>query len=110
MGPSIDVPSLQPINALGDEVRRLRKAAKLTQQVLADRTHYSRSYIALIDTGREHPSAEALKRIGNALHDRRALLSLYSEPARFPADGDTEIESIVELSRRATSSRPVTAL
>lgn len=100
-----DQPSLQPINALGDEVRRLRKAAKLTQQALADRTHYSRSYIALIETGREHPSAETLQRIGTALHDKRALLYLLREPARPPAAEDAEIASIVELSRRATSSR-----
>lgn len=63
---------------LGDEVRRLRTAAKLTQQGLADRVYYSRSYIALIETGREHPSAEAVERIAKALgNDGRTLRALH---------------------------------
>lgn len=68
----------EPVTArLGTEMRRLRLAAGLTQQALADRIYYSRSYVALIETGREFPSAKAVDRIGNALGDEGALESLH---------------------------------
>lgn len=86
---------------LGDEVRRLRRAARLTQQALADRAHYSRSYIALIEAGREHPSAEAVARIGEVLQDDGALSALRGADV-LPGSGD-ELESL-ELSRRVEAS------
>jgi transcriptional regulator with XRE-family HTH domain len=95
---------------LGDEVRRLRIAAKLTQQALADRVHYSRSYIALIETGREQPSVEAIDRVGRALQDNGALTALQREimspdhrdALDAPATAD-ELDAL-ELSRRVEAS------
>lgn len=86
--------SVQPASArLGDEVKRFRLAAKLTQQALADRVYYSRSYIALIETGREHPSAEAVERLASALHDDGVLQRLHRLEVQAPSgiepkDGD----------------------
>ena len=100
--------NLQPVNTwLGDEVRRLRKAAGLRQRDLADRVHYSRSYIALIETGREKPSAEAVERIADALGDDGELKSLHASmvqihgsrgagPARAPIE-DTSLPTTREL-------------
>ena len=104
----------QPVNTrLGDELRRLRKAAKLTQQALADRVYYSRSYIALIETGREHPSAEAVERIGRSLQDDGLLSALHRKVTSLgdssDHDGldsqtaDDELDAL-ELSRRVEAS------
>lgn len=77
---------------LGKEVRRLRRAARLTQQALADHVHYSRSYIALIETGRAHPSAEAMQRIAAALHDGSRLLVLHQFHSR-EVDASTRLHA-----------------
>lgn len=80
--------NFQEVSArLGAEVRRLRSAAKLTQQALADRAYYSRSYISLIEIGREHPSAEAIDRIAKALHDDGTLRVLHRQTAAHRRQG-----------------------
>lgn len=91
---------------VGTEVRRLRDAAQLTQRALAERAHYSRSYIALIESGREKPSAEAIKRIAHVLQDHGTLQSLHSTvdhdgPHVPPADDELDA---LELSRRIDAS------
>lgn len=96
----------QPVGTrLGDEVRRLRRSAALTQQALADRVYYSRSYITLIETGREQPSPEALKRIGRVLNDQDTLLSLHTDSTHRTHEDDCEFATIAELTRRAISTR-----
>lgn len=65
---------------LGAELRRLRRARNLTQADLADRAGYSRAYVALVETGRERPSVEFLRRLEQALDAPGALLPLHSQP------------------------------
>lgn len=64
------------VGLLGAELRRLRTAAGLTQQQLADRAGVSRRWIGLCEKG--HPGAE----VGNLMRVLRALgLALRLEPA-----------------------------
>ena len=100
--------NLQPVSTrLGDEVRRLRKAAGLTQHDLADRVYYSRSYIALIETGREKPSAEAVERIAKELRDDGALRSLYSELTSFSHVEDTSRFEFGDIKHSEAMSSPL---
>ena len=72
----------RPVNtvgSLGAEVRRLRLAAELTQQQLADAAGVSRRWISLCEKG--HTGAE----LGNLMRVARALgLTVRFEPAPGP--------------------------
>ncbi len=65
--------------AFGAEVRRLRRAAGLTQAALGDRVGYSRVYITLVETGRDAPGEDCVRRLGHALNAGDDLLALYRE-------------------------------
>ena len=54
-------------SSVGKVVLRLRKAATLTQQELADRAGLERSYISLLESGQRLPGLEVLIRISKAL-------------------------------------------
>ena len=72
------------VGLLGAELRRLRTAAGLTQQQLADRAGVSRRWIGLCEKG--HPGAE----LGNLMRVMRALgLSARFEPSPADHNADT---------------------
>lgn len=48
---------------VGNRIKALRKARKVTQKQLAEGTNYSKSYIGDIETGRTQPSLKALMAI-----------------------------------------------
>ena len=52
---------------LGKKVQRLRKAAGLTQEELAEKVEVSRAYIGYIEQARNTPSIELLEKIARAL-------------------------------------------
>ena len=52
---------------LGRRVQRLRKAAKLTQEQLAEKIGVSRAYAGYIEQGRNTPSLEVLEKIARVL-------------------------------------------
>jgi transcriptional regulator with XRE-family HTH domain len=53
---------------LATVIRRHREQAALTQEALAKRSKVTRSYIALIESGRKkNPSLDILKRLARAL-------------------------------------------
>lgn len=64
---------------LGSEVRRLRKAAGLRQEDLADQAGYARSYIATVETGRDRPGRDFITRLTRVLNADAGLFSLYEE-------------------------------
>lgn len=103
---------------LGTELRRLRRAAGFTQKALADHVYYSRSYIALIETGREFPSAELVNRLSSALNDEGLLESLYAskvsstpnrEVTSTRAHGEDASRSAAEPSDSAGSAQDLIA-
>lgn len=53
--------------ALGKRIRRLRKAAGLTQEQLAEKVRVSTTHIGLVETGKRRISLQALQRVASAL-------------------------------------------
>ena len=52
---------------LGEELRKARMAAGLTQEQLAFKADISRNYISLLELGEKSPTVETLDRICRAL-------------------------------------------
>jgi len=52
---------------VGDNVRRLRLAAKLTQAELADRVGVDRAYVSGLEQGQRNPTVVSLWHIASAL-------------------------------------------
>lgn len=53
---------------LGKRIKKLRNKAGLTQEMLADKTRLSLTFIGLIETGKRKPSLKSLSKISSALH------------------------------------------
>lgn len=56
-----------PLNALGDKVRALRTKLDLSQEALAERCDFDRTYISLIERGQRNPSFTNLIRLAQGL-------------------------------------------
>lgn len=59
--------SNEDLKALGREIRRHRKAKKLSQEQLAERADLHRNYIGYLERGERNPAATTLFQIANAL-------------------------------------------
>lgn len=53
--------------SLGDELRKARLAAGVTQEDLAYRAEISRNYVSLLELGEKSPTVQVLLRICRAL-------------------------------------------
>lgn len=53
--------------ALGRRIQKIRKAADLTQEKLAEKVGISRAYMGYIEQGRYAPSLEVVEKIAKAL-------------------------------------------
>lgn len=62
---------------IGDDIRKARKAAKMTQQQLAEKMGTTAQAISLWESGGRNPTYKSMKRIEEALG--QPLLSLYGE-------------------------------
>lgn len=69
----------QVVKRLGARIRQLRKAQKLTQSQLAEKTDLSDNYIGNIERGSRSASVEVLERIAQAL--QISLKELFDFPA-----------------------------
>ncbi|TDC74680.1 helix-turn-helix transcriptional regulator [Actinomadura sp. 7K507] len=65
--------------SFGAEVRRLRKAAGLNQQTLADLVNVTRSYIAQVESGRTRCRREFALRLDRALKSGTTLVDTWDE-------------------------------
>jgi transcriptional regulator with XRE-family HTH domain len=70
---------------IGDTIRALRKAKKLTQPALAERAHTDATHISRIERGHLSPSLDLLRRIAAAL-DVPAARLLVDEDAPYCPD------------------------
>lgn len=61
------MPKRQELKKFGDAVRKLRKAAGLSQEALADLTKIHRTYIGGIERGERNPTLLMIYRIAEAL-------------------------------------------
>ncbi|NDG72454.1 MAG: XRE family transcriptional regulator [Proteobacteria bacterium] len=57
----------EPLKALGNKVRSLRSKLDLTQEALAERCDFDRTYISLIERGQRNPSFTNLIRLAEGL-------------------------------------------
>jgi transcriptional regulator with XRE-family HTH domain len=64
---------------LGADVRRRRLAAGLTQQMLADRIGYDRSYLSQVETGAQIPAEQFILQCEHELTAEGALLGMFRE-------------------------------
>ena len=55
------------MKTLGRHIQRLREARGLTQEALAEKAHWSRGYLARVETGRYEPSLTMLAKVAKAL-------------------------------------------
>ncbi len=53
--------------AFGRRIRKLRKGSGLTQELLADKTGLSTTFIGLLETGKRRASIKTLQRIATVL-------------------------------------------
>lgn len=67
---------------LGDEIRKARLAAKLTQEQLAFEADISRNYVSLLELNQKSPTVDVLLRVAQALGIRAsALIEAIEEKA-----------------------------
>jgi transcriptional regulator with XRE-family HTH domain len=59
----------------GQRVTVLRKAARLSQEALADRCGFARSYMSRIERGRANPSLDAIETLAGGL--RVGIVDLF---------------------------------
>jgi transcriptional regulator with XRE-family HTH domain len=59
---------------LGDELRKARINAGLTQEVLAHKARLSRNYVSLLELNEKSPTIQTLTRICKALHVKASAL------------------------------------
>jgi transcriptional regulator with XRE-family HTH domain len=78
-GPSEPGPVQERARRLGAELRRRRLAAGLTQQVLADRIGYDRSYLSQVETGAQVPAEQFILLCERELVAGGKLLGMFRE-------------------------------
>lgn len=64
---------------LGEELRKARRAAGLSQEELAHRARISRNYVSLIELNQKSPTVETLLRVCRALNISAGRLLLKVE-------------------------------
>ena len=61
----------------GNRVAALRRAAKVSQEALADRCGFARSYMSRIERGKANPSLDAIEILAGGLKVR--VVDLFEE-------------------------------
>jgi transcriptional regulator with XRE-family HTH domain len=67
---------------LGDEIRKARKKADLTQEELAFKAGIARNYVSLLELDQKSPTVETLTRLCDALDVRPSKLLAAVERQR----------------------------
>lgn len=61
-------------SAFGDTIKEFRKQKRLSQEEVAHRSNLDRSFISLLETGRQQPSLITIFQLANALEISAAQL------------------------------------
>jgi transcriptional regulator with XRE-family HTH domain len=67
---------------LGEELRKARQAANLTQEQLAFRANVDRTYISQLENDRKSPTVEVLLRLCQAMNTSAARILGHVEKRR----------------------------
>lgn len=67
---------------LGDELRKARLSAGLTQEELAHRARVSRNYVSELERSAKSPTVDTLLRLCEAMETRASVLLAAVEAAR----------------------------
>jgi transcriptional regulator with XRE-family HTH domain len=95
-----------PCDALGAELADYRRAAGYTQAEFAQLTHYSRSTIANVETGRQHVPREFWERADRILRTGGVLATGYDEAEAATRRQLHAAAREVTTSRQARAPRP----
>lgn len=76
---------MTPEKAFGHAVREFRSKRKLSQEELAFKSGYHRTYISLLERGHKSPSLAAIFRIANALQIPPTMLIEATEERNKPS-------------------------
>ena len=66
---------LNPLNVLGDAIRARRESMGLSQEKLAQRCGFDRTYISMLERGKRTPSLLNLIKLAEGLHISVAKLA-----------------------------------
>jgi len=73
---------------LGERIKKIRKARKMTQAKLAERSNLSVEYISRLERGIGHPSFKTLTAIANALEVDMKDFFDFNAPIKLEKDED----------------------
>lgn len=62
------------LKRFGEQIRKLRKERKLSQEQLADEAHIERSYMGTIERGERNPTLHKVYKIAKALKTHSSKL------------------------------------
>ncbi len=94
------------MNDLGEKIKTLRKQARFTLKLLAQKSNISSSYLCDIEKGRSSPSLETLKSIAAALKMPPSAL-LYGSIPIVAEDSASLNLSKIPLLKQATLHQPL---
>ena len=69
---------------LGDEIRKARESAQMTQESLSYAAEIDRSYVSLLENNKKSPTVDVLFRICDALGIKASSLLARVEVTRKP--------------------------
>jgi len=95
--------SAEVVRRFGQELRRHRTLAGLTQRQLADRVRYSREMIAAVERGRRYGSAELAWRCDEILRTGGTLRGLWPHVEREQVAADRRRGPRAEPTARGTA-------
>ena len=87
---------------IGKNIKKIRKAAKLTQAELADRIGYARAYLGNVETERDTPSINILQKIAEALNTpiKKFFEEEMSDPLETRLDLNSKEENLIKIYRK----------
>lgn len=84
---------------LGDNIKRIRKDKKMTQEILANELGISRSYLGDLENNRRNPSSKTLEKLSNKLDvSIQFLLTGHEMEEEFNAE--IEKEALEKLQKK----------
>jgi hypothetical protein len=98
------------MGALGQKLKSLRRAARLSQEALADKVHYGRSTVASVEVGLQNAVEAFWQRADVAVAANGELLGAYRAVADLRAAQNRAAARAIAMPTMAAMARPVLPL